>query len=106
MIVPSLKHSPKIINDTLLSYMTNSRLVSDRASQHMMVFEHNRVRLLTKWVTTGELRLLSIASSQFVTNAVEKLHVALLRFLLECCNEGPRHGAGRLRRDRSIRSRK
>lgn len=63
------------------------------------------VRVLTKWVTARELRLLRISGSQFVTNTVEKLYVALLGFLLEGGDKGPRHGTGSLRRDSSIRPR-
>jgi len=53
-------------------------------------------------VTTGELRLLRIFGSELVTDAVEELHVALLRLFLECRDEGPRHGSGSLRRDGGV----
>lgn len=57
---------------------------------------------LTKRVATGELRLLCVFCSQFVSDAVEQLNVALLRVLLESRNERPRHGASGLRSDSSV----
>lgn len=48
---------------------------------------------LTERVATRELGLLGVARLQLVADAVEQLHVALLRVLLEGRDEGPRHGA-------------
>lgn len=47
----------------------------------------------TQRMATAQLRLLRVFTLEFVTNAVKQLHVALLRVLLECGDEGPRHGA-------------
>lgn len=44
---------------------------------------------LTKRVATRQLRFLSIARSQLISNTVEELDVALLWSLLESCDEGP-----------------
>lgn len=79
--------------------------MSSRVSQHVTGHMGLGVRVLTKWVTARELRLLGISGSQFVTNAVEKLYIALLGFFLEGGDKGPGHGTGSLRRDRSIRPR-
>lgn len=57
---------------------------------------------LTKRVAAGKLRLLSIFCSQFVSDAVEQLDVALLRVLLESRNKGPGHGTSGLRSDSSV----
>lgn len=45
---------------------------------------------------------MGVARGQLVPNAVEQLHVALLRVLSEGRDEGPGHGAGGLRRNRGI----
>lgn len=58
--------------------------------------------LLTKRVTAAQLRFLRILGRQLVTNAVEQLHVALLRVLLERGDERPGHGAGGLTADGSV----
>jgi hypothetical protein len=42
-------------------------------------------------VTAAQLRLLVVLALELVANAVEKLHVALLRVLLQGRNEGVRH---------------
>lgn len=42
-------------------------------------------------MAAAQLRLLRVPALQLITNAVEQLHVALLRVLLECRNEGPGH---------------
>jgi hypothetical protein len=53
-------------------------------------------------MTAAELRFLSILSSELVADAVEQLHVALLRVLLHRCDEGPRHSARSLSSDGGI----
>jgi hypothetical protein len=55
-------------------------------------------------MTTRQLRLLGVPCLQLVPDAVEELHVALLRVLLERRDEGPRHGSGRLRGDCGVGS--
>lgn len=44
-------------------------------------------------MTAAKLRLLRILARELVTDAVEQLHVALLRVLLEGRDESPGHGA-------------
>jgi hypothetical protein len=44
-------------------------------------------------MAAAQLRLLRIPTFQFVADAVEQFHIALLRVLLESRDEGPRHGA-------------
>lgn len=51
---------------------------------------------LTKGMTAGELRLLCVFCSELVSDAVEQLHVALLRILLESRDKRPRHGTSSL----------
>lgn len=53
-------------------------------------------------MTAGELRLLRVASCEFVTNTIEELDIALLGVLLEGTDEGPGHGTGSLRGDSGI----
>jgi hypothetical protein len=55
-------------------------------------------------VATAKLRLLSVFGSELVTDAVEKLDVALLRVLLHGSDEGPGHGACGLGCDRGVGS--
>lgn len=43
----------------------------------------------TKWMTAAKLRLLRILVLELRANAVEQLHVALLRILLESGDESP-----------------
>lgn len=57
---------------------------------------------LTERVATRKLRLLCIFCSQFVSDAVEQLNVALLRVLLKSRNERPGHCASGLRSDSSV----
>ena len=44
-------------------------------------------------MAAAQLRLLRVFALQLVSDAVQQLHVALLRILLQGGNEGPRHGA-------------
>lgn len=60
--------------------------------------------MLTKRVTARQLRPLLVTRRELVPNAVEQLHVALLRVLLQSRDEGPRHGTSRLVGDGGIRS--
>ena len=50
-------------------------------------------------MAAAQLRLLSILRSELLANAVEQLHVALLRILLERGDERPGHSAGSLAGD-------
>lgn len=50
-------------------------------------------------VTAAQLRLLVVLALELVADAVEQLHVALLRVLAQRRHEGVRHGAGRFARD-------
>ncbi len=54
---------------------------------------------LTQWVTAAQLRLLTVLGGKLVTNAVEKLNVALLWVLLHSSNESPRHSTSSLSSD-------
>jgi len=54
---------------------------------------------LTERVATRKLRFLRVFALQLIANAIEKLHVALLRVLLQSVDEGPRHGASSLAAD-------
>lgn len=56
-------------------------------------------------MTARELGFLSVPRREFVANAIEQLHVALLRVLLQGSDKGPRHGASGLRSNRSIGTR-
>lgn len=53
-------------------------------------------------MAAAQLRLLSVFGGQLVADAVEQLHVALLRVLLHGGDEGPGHGSGGLRCDVGI----
>ena len=55
-------------------------------------------------MAAAQLRFLAVLCGQFVTDAVEQLHVALLRVLLHDGDERPRHGASGLARDVCILS--
>ena len=55
-------------------------------------------------MTARKLRLLGILSLEHVADAVEQLDVALLGVRLNGRDEGPGHGAGRLRRNGRIGS--
>ena len=59
---------------------------------------------LTKWVAAAQLRLLRVLAVQLVTNAVQQLHVALLRLLLERVDEGVRQSASCLAGNLSVGS--
>lgn len=50
-------------------------------------------------MAAAQLRLLGILPLQFLPDAVQQLHVALLRVLLQRRDESPRHGARGLARD-------
>ena len=50
-------------------------------------------------MAAAQLRLLGVLCRQLVADAVEQLHVALLRVLPHCRDEGPGHGARGLRGD-------
>lgn len=55
-------------------------------------------------MAAAQLRLLRVLGGEFVPNAVQQLHVALLRILLQRSDEGPRHGARGLAGDVGILS--
>lgn len=44
-------------------------------------------------MAAAQLRFLSVFTLELGTDAVQQLHVALLRVLLQCCDESPGHGA-------------
>lgn len=44
-------------------------------------------------MTATQLRLLRVLALQLVPDAVQQLHIALLRILLQSGDESPRHGA-------------
>ena len=73
-------------------YITKRRFVS-KISGLGLASSSDRMNLdsviCTQRVTAGQLRLLGIFSSQFVSDAVEKLHIALLGVFLEGCHECP-----------------
>lgn len=56
-------------------------------------------RELTQRMTATQLRLLTVLALQLITNAVQQLHIALIRILLKRVDESPRHGASRLAGD-------
>jgi hypothetical protein len=58
----------------------------------------------TQRMTAAQLRLLLILALELVTNAVEQLHIALVRVLAERRDERPRHGACRFTSNRCIGS--
>lgn len=58
--------------------------------------------ICTQRVAARKLRLLRVFSGQFVSDAVEKLHITLLGILLEGSHERPRHGACCLRSNGGI----
>jgi hypothetical protein len=60
------------------------------------------MRVLTQGVTAAQLWLLLILALQLISDAVEQLHVALVRVLLQTRNEGPGHGACGFAADGSI----
>lgn len=76
----------------LVLYITYNRLTSAPASVSYTSGKAAK-RLLTQRVAAAQLRLLRVLALQLITDAVEQLHVALLRILLEGSDEGPRHGA-------------
>lgn len=52
--------------------------------------------ICTQRVAARKLWLLCVFSCQFVSDTIEKLHVALLRIFLEGSHESPRHGTSGL----------
>lgn len=79
----------------LKRYITNSRFVSSRPSAWTQ--ERQRERdIHTQWVAARQLGLLSVLGCKDISNAVQELHVALFRVLLQSRNEGPRHGTSGL----------
>lgn len=57
---------------------------------------------LTQGMAAAQLRLLLVLALELVSDAVEQLHVALVRVLLETGNEGPGHGARGFAADGSV----
>lgn len=57
-------------------------------------------------MTAAQLWFLSIFRLELSTNAVQELYVALLRVLLQSCDECPRHGTSGLAGDVCILSKK
>lgn len=43
----------------------------------------------TQWMATAQLRLLRVLALQLIADAIQQLHVTLLRILLEGRDEGP-----------------
>lgn len=58
--------------------------------------------ICTQRVAARKLWLLCVFSSQFVSDTIKKLHIALLRVLLEGSHESPRHGTRGLGCDSGI----
>lgn len=58
--------------------------------------------ICTQRVAARQLRLLRVFSGQFVSDAIEKLHVALLGVFLEGRHESPGHGSRSLGCDSGI----
>lgn len=56
-------------------------------------------------MTAAQLRLLRILGRQLIPNAIQQLHIALLRILLHGRDERPAHRARRLRGNRRVRTR-
>ena len=56
----------------------------------------------TQRMAAAQLRFLRVFTLQFIADTVKQLHVTLLRVLLECGDEGPRHGARCLACDLSV----
>lgn len=50
-------------------------------------------------MTTTQLGFLGISTLQFIANTVQQLHITLVRILLQCGDESPTHGSGRLTSD-------
>lgn len=48
-------------------------------------------RRLTQWMAAAQLRLLLVFPLKFIADAVQQLHVALLRVLLQSGDERPAH---------------
>ncbi len=69
-------------------YITNSRLVS-AVSQCQGLLDRVGWGERTERVRARELWFLGISGGQLVTDAVEELHITLLRALLQSSNEGP-----------------
>jgi hypothetical protein len=55
-------------------------------------------------MAAAQLRLLAILALELITNAVQKLNVALVRVLLQARDESPGHGTRGLTLDRRIGS--
>jgi hypothetical protein len=76
--------------------MTNSRFVSKKVSDFKNHCVTGTVFKRTKRVAGRQLWFLRVASGQLISNAVEKLDVALLWVLLERRDKCPRHGTSGL----------
>lgn len=91
-------HGDPLICRVDVNYMTYNRSVSGRESAIFRVLrDKDRERhqsILTQWMATAQLRFLIVFSSQFVSYAVQQLHIALLRVLLQRSEERPGHSAG------------
>ncbi len=68
-------------------YITKRILVSMCVSQ--IAIGPGKLAKLTQWMAARELRFLRVLRLQHIANAVEQLHVALLRVLLESRDESP-----------------
>jgi hypothetical protein len=57
---------------------------------------------LTQRMTAAQLRLLLVLALELISDAVEQLHVALVRVLLQAGDEGPGHGTCGFATDGSV----
>jgi hypothetical protein len=84
-------------------YKTNRMLVSIEIFSSESIISSLMVEArLTQWMTTTQLRFLSVLCGKLVTNAVQQLDVRLLRVLLHGSYESPGHSTSGLCRNSRI----